>query len=183
MTLELNNRQRESLYSLSVALRYPDEAFEAELAAEVSVTGELELSGLKTFAEAASRLRTASLQEVYLQTFESDPHKSLYLSWHRYGDDPTRGRALAALNELYTDAGFESVGGELPDYVPAVLEFMAEAPDWATAVLLDGFGSELSRLAERIASSGSVYAPLMADLSSILQPLVPQQETRTRPVV
>lgn len=53
------------------------------------------------------------------------------------GDDPRLGRALAGLNELYRDAGFEPVQGLLPDYLPLVLEFFAAAPDglgwcWST---------------------------------------------------
>lgn len=167
MTPAMQESQRESLHVLSACLRYPDEGFAADLE---QVRQQTALPGVTTFVREAERLRATTLQELYLHTFESDPRRSLYLSWHRYGDDPTRGRALAALNELYADAGFEPLGEELPDYVPAVLEFLAEAPPWASEVLLDGFGKELRTLAERVAADDSVYAPLMGDLARVLQP-------------
>lgn len=92
------------------------------------------------------------------------------------GDDPRLGRALAGLNELYRDAGFEPVQGLLPDYLPLVLEFFSAAPDWARVVLLDGFGKELigvyAALEARHPDSSyvSLFRPIVAVLG-----LVPDQ--------
>ena len=93
---------------------------------------------------------------------------------------PLRGRspawALAGLNELYRDAGFEPVQGLLPDYLPLVLEFFSAAPDWARVVLLDGFGKELigvyAALEARHPDSSyvSLFRPIVAVLG-----LVPDQ--------
>lgn len=95
---------------------------------------------------------------------------------HRYGDDPRLGRALAGLNELYRDAGFEPVQGLLPDYLPLVLEFFAAAPDWARVVLLDGFGKELIGIYAALEARhpDSSYVSLFRPIVAVLG-LVPDQ--------
>lgn len=95
---------------------------------------------LREFIRSARSKGLSRLREEHVAIFDMDSKCSLSLAWHRYGDDPRLGRALAGLNELYRDAGFEPVQGLLPDYLPLVLEFFAAAPDWARVVLLDGFG-------------------------------------------
>lgn len=157
-------RERHVLLALSTLLRYPDEGFQDDLS--VLAQNKTLPPDIAAFCAKAAGMRVTSVQEAYLRTFEGSAARSLYLTWHRYGDDPSRGRALAALTELYTDAGFDPLAGELPDYVPAVLEFLAEAPDWACHVLLDGFAPQLRTLAERVAAEDTVYAPLMAVLAT-----------------
>lgn len=86
------------------------------------------------------------------------------------------GRALAGLNELYRDAGFEPVQGLLPDYLPLVLEFFAAAPDWARVVLLDGFGKELIGIYAALEARhpDSSYVSLFRPIVAVLG-LVPDQ--------
>ena len=62
---------------------------------------------LREFIRSARSKGLSRLREEHVAIFDMDSKCSLSLAWHRYGDDPRLGRALAGLNELYRDAGFE----------------------------------------------------------------------------
>lgn len=116
---------------------------------------------LINFLEWLSGTGLVGAQEHYVRIFDHDPGASLYLSWHRYGNDRGQGKAMAALNGLYRAAGFEPVRGTLPDYLPRVLEFLAVCEDWAVETLLDGFGPEMAAIEKRLAETESPYASLI----------------------
>ena len=131
---------------------------------------------LREFIRSARSKGLSRLREEHVAIFDMDSKCSLSLAWHRYGDDPRLGRALAGLNELYRDAGFEPVQGLLPDYLPLVLEFFAAAPDWARVVLLDGFGKELIGIYAALEARhpDSSYVSLFRTIVAVLG-LVPDQ--------
>jgi nitrate reductase molybdenum cofactor assembly chaperone len=89
------------------------------------------------------------LAEHYVEVFDRRRRCCLYLTWWSDGETRRRGSALAALKQRYRAAGVELDTGELPDFLPAVLEYAA------TADLADGLallqehraGLELLRLA------------------------------------
>ena len=66
--------------------------------------------------------------EEYVATFDFHKRASLHLSYYRDGDRRQRGATLLGLKRRYREAGLELTGGELPDYLPAILEFAAFAP-------------------------------------------------------
>ena len=101
-------------------------------------------------------------QQKYVAVFDHDPDTSLYLAWHRYGNDRGQGKALAALNGLYRAAGLEPVYGSMPDYLPRMMEFMAFSEDWAIEVMLDGFGPEMARLLENLERRDPLRAKALA---------------------
>jgi nitrate reductase delta subunit len=86
---------------------------------------------------------------------------SLNLSHHKWGDDRDRGSALAALSGLYLAAGFEMSTGELPDYLPLVLEFLAACPEGACIGVMEDYREEVHGLASRLKKQGSGYAGLL----------------------
>lgn len=107
-------------------------------------------------------------RESYVSIFDHDPATSPYLAWHRYGNDRSQGRAMAALNGLYRAAGFEPLQGSMPDYLPRMLEFLAICEDWAAEAMLDGFGPELDMLLQNLKDRQCEHAPL---LEIALEPL------------
>lgn len=123
---------------------------------------------LATFAHQITPLKLVEWQALYVQSFDLDPASSLHLTWHVYGDSPRQGRALAAINEVYREAGFKPVPGELPDYLPMMLEFMAVAPAWATHCLGEKFGPIMARLAAHLGSQDNPYAPLLEHVLEVL---------------
>lgn len=170
----LTSEDRMTLGCLSVLLRYPDEStlplfstMREELPLHIDPE-QPEVRCLWDFLGCLERRGVCAMQEEHVRTFDMSTACSPHLAWSRYGDDPRLGRALAALNELYRDAGFDPLPGELPDYLPMMLEFLAVCPEWARETLLDGFGSELVKLSAGITETGNPYAALLRETVRIL---------------
>ncbi|GEL17623.1 nitrate reductase molybdenum cofactor assembly chaperone [Pseudonocardia asaccharolytica] len=85
----------------------------------------------------------------HVAVFDLKRRCSPYLTYYRYGDTRQRGMALLALKHAYRRCGLEHAGDELPDYLPAVLEFAALGPAEEGRRLLTDHraGLELLRLA------------------------------------
>jgi nitrate reductase molybdenum cofactor assembly chaperone len=68
----------------------------------------------------------AAIQTHYVDVFDLSRKHSLYLSYWTDGDTRRRGEVLAAFKQRYRRSGFlVDTGGELPDYLPMVLEYAA----------------------------------------------------------
>lgn len=163
----MTEAERAALDLASRALDYPDDAFFAGLEDlrrdamnNLSPESPQRLAML-SFIETMQRQGSHAAQQTYVATFDHDPDASLYLAWHRYGNDRGQGKALAALNGLYRAAGLEPIFGSMPDYLPRMLEFMAIADEWAIAVLLDGFGPEIAGILEHLKATNSVHEQLL----------------------
>jgi nitrate reductase delta subunit len=85
----------------------------------------------------------------------------LNLTYHRWGDGKERGSALARLLHLYAKAGYEIADGELPDYLPLVLEFLSVGPPESAHEIMAEYHPQVSILASRLAESSSPYAALL----------------------
>jgi nitrate reductase molybdenum cofactor assembly chaperone NarJ/NarW len=76
----------------------------------------------------------AEVAQHYVETFDLRRRCALYLTYYRYGDTRKRGMAMLTFTAAYRAAGYEPVkgageaGGELPDYLPMVLDFAALHP-------------------------------------------------------
>ncbi len=154
---------------LSVLLEYPkkdltdhwDELNQLinELA-DLSAEDKKILSG---FTQWASSLSLTKFQAEYVDNFDMTAENSLYLTYHLFDEqDRDRGPALIQLSELYKSTGFEIGDGELPDYLPLILEYVSTMDDVASA---QAFLQQTSQAAEIIASNleknESPYAPLV----------------------
>ncbi len=71
---------------------------------------------------------------TYVDTFDLRRGACLHLTYYRHGDTRERGMALTALVDAFRAAGFGIVPGELPDYLPALLELAAAHPAGATVL-------------------------------------------------
>jgi len=106
---------------------------------------------------ATSRL---ALRQDYVETFDLQKRSSLYLTFFTHGDTRKRGQGLLRLKRLYRAAGFVLEGGELPDYLPLVLEFAAHDRRHGEWVLREHrVGLEL--LHTHLREKGSRYAGLL----------------------
>jgi nitrate reductase delta subunit len=168
---------------LSVLLRYPDERF-------VEARGEIRaaVEGLRApVAEPLGRFvdylesRTAlELAQAYVETFDLRRRTSLYLTYYRYGDTRKRGMALLRLKRLYASAGCELEGGELPDYLPLVLEFASVAPEGLGETLLREHRPALELLRSGLRDAASPYADPLDALCGSLPRLTPVERERIR---
>jgi len=101
------------------------------------------------------------LQETYTATFDLSPSTSLNLTYHRWGDSKERGNALVRLVHLYAQAGYEIADGELPDYLPLVLEFFSVGPPGSAREIMAEYHPQVRVLASRLGQTSSPYTALI----------------------
>lgn len=152
-------------------LRYPDEELTA-LAHEAR--REPAPAWAAAFLDHAAATPLLDLQAAFVQTFDLNRAACLYLTTHVYGDSPLQGRALAALTELYRDSGCTPCGGELPDYLPLVLEFLAMAPAWAAACLCEKFAPAARNIAAHLAAENNPWAPVLHAAADAMRECAPK---------
>ena len=159
-----------SLKLLAVLLSYPSEELVAALPeiaqrlnAEPTLRGATQdaLAGL--LAE-LKREDLLDLQERYVAQFDAGRATSLHLFEHVHGDSRDRGQAMVDLNALYLRSGFVIKVNELPDYLPALLEYLATRPADEVHELLEDCTHILRAVGERLSAGGSPYAAVMAAL-------------------
>lgn len=98
------------------------------------------------------------LQHGYVETFDFSAKHALYLSYWSDGDTRRRGEVLARFKAVYrrTDVVIDT-HGELPDYLPLVLEFAARGDLEAGRALLAEYRPGLELLRKNLQGKGSVY--------------------------
>jgi len=160
---------------LSVLLHYPDEDLVAARSELLHVSEDARIA---SFVDALSRFPLRELQNEYVATFDFDRRASLYLTYHTHGDRRQRGLELVRLKRRFAEAGFELAADELPDYLPALLEFAALAADGAAT--LAELRPSLELVRGRLQQRESRYASLFDVLVESLPPLTRAQEERAR---
>jgi nitrate reductase delta subunit len=141
------------LQAASVCLQYPDDTVLPMLPLVRRAVDQLQpgipRERLTAFLDAAGATPPTRMAEHYVEVFDTRRRCCLYLTWWSDGETRRRGAALAALKARYRTAGVELDTTELPDFLPAVLEFAATADLAAGLQLLQEHraGLELLRLA------------------------------------
>jgi nitrate reductase delta subunit len=111
----------------------------------------------------------ATIQTHYVDVFDLSRKHSLYLSYWTDGDTRRRGEVLAAFKQRYRRSGFlVDTGGELPDYLPMVLEYAAVVDPVDGTALLQEYRSSVELLRLALAESGTPYAGVMTAVCSTL---------------
>jgi nitrate reductase delta subunit len=137
---------------LSLLLQYPSDELLAQRPAVADAVAEVprsaERDGLERFFAWFGAAPAMEPQRLYVETFDLQKRSSLYLTFYTDGDTRKRGLALVRLKRMYAAAGLRLQGPELPDYLPAMLEFAAlAAGDHGRRLLLEHrTGLELLRL-------------------------------------
>ncbi|AYC37455.1 MULTISPECIES: nitrate reductase molybdenum cofactor assembly chaperone [Streptomyces] len=131
----------------ALCLTYPDDDLRARLPLLREAAPQL-----REFADHAAVTSAQELAAHYDQVFGSGNRHSLYLS--RWQDGGTRKR----FTEVFRAAGLELTGEEVPDFLPAVLEFTARTGD---TDLLTGHREGLERLRSRLTAAGTPYASVL----------------------
>jgi nitrate reductase delta subunit len=107
------------------------------------------------------------LEERYVQLFDRGRATSLHLFEHLHGESRDRGSAMVDLAQLYGAAGLELAPNELPDYLPALLEYLScRTLDEARAMLGD-CAHIVRRIGEALASRGSRYAAVASAILAV----------------
>ena len=122
---------------------------------------------LQAFLTHRAAIGETAAQEEYVATFDFHKRASLHLSYYRDGDRRQRGMTLLGLKRRIRDAGLELRSGELPDYLPALLEFAAIVPQEAEPVLRR-FRAAIELLRLSLRDIDSPYAGVLDAVSRVL---------------
>ena len=170
----MTENERVQCKLLAFLLEYPDSSWNDDLEAlretVDTVVDQKRRQLLHNFLIYAEDTPPLQLQETYTAAFDLDPAASLHLTYHLMGDSEDRGKALARLLWLYHREGHDAAIGELPDYLPMILEFLALCPGPKDAALLWSCLGTVAPLAERLRKAEHPYAGLMEMVADIVQP-------------
>ncbi|MGH2858479.1 MAG: nitrate reductase molybdenum cofactor assembly chaperone [Solirubrobacteraceae bacterium] len=153
----------------SLLLCYPDEEL-LVARAELSALAVASLPAVDSFCDWWCGTEPAPLQEHYVATFDLHRRCGLYLSYYEQGDRRDRGSGLLRLKRMYRAGGLPLADGELPDYLPAMLEFAAAAPDRWGEVMLREHRPSLALLAEGLRERGTPYADVVDAVCELVGP-------------
>ena len=154
----------------SVLLSYPDEGFADDLAAVANALRHLPKSATgDRLAKTTTWLvqqEPLALAAGYVETFDLRSRRNLHLTYYRFGDTRERGMALTALVDAYRSVGLRVAPGELPDFLPALLELAAVSSGGA-AVLSD-HRAALEALRDDLELAKSPYADVIRAVADAL---------------
>lgn len=152
---------RYSLRALAYLLGYPDAERRAALPAlreAIDSEGAIDarrLQGLHTLIDSLASRDALQVEGEYVDLFDRGRATSLHLFEHVHGDSRDRGQAMVDLLKTYEQGGLyldpDTAGGELPDYLPVVLEFVSTLD----ADQAEGFMGEIAHILN------AVYAALL----------------------
>lgn len=158
----------------SLLLRYPDEpVLDALPLVTAALPGlpEHVAAPLRAVAGHRSRTEPLPLRAEYVALFDFRRRCALHLTYYSCGDTRRRGEALVGFVAAYKSAGLEVVEGELPDFLPAVLDLAAVA-DAGWQLLRDNrVGLDL--LTEALAKERSIYRQAIEAVRAMLPPAGP----------
>jgi nitrate reductase delta subunit len=159
-----------SLRVLAALLDYPDARLRNELSemttllAEEGALSDSRRGEIEALARWLANVEPLEAETEYVETFDRGRSTSLHLFEHVHGDSRERGPAMIDLARTYAAAGLMLKEGELPDYLPAVLEFASTQPPAEAKAFL----GEIAHLANTIFSAllarRSRYAAVMGAL-------------------
>ena len=118
-----------SLRVLAALLGYPNAELRAHLPElRAALQGEKALSSerlsdLSDLIDTLGRQPVLDVEADYVELFDRGRATSLHLFEHVHGDSRDRGPAMIDLTKTYEQAGLFLGEGEMPDFVPVVLEF------------------------------------------------------------
>ena len=103
-------------------------------------------------------------EAAYVELFDRGRSTSLHLFEHVHGDSRDRGPAMIDLAQTYEKAGLFLSPGELPDYLPVVLEFASTQPPKEARAFLGEMTHILNALFTALVKRESRYASVVGAL-------------------
>ncbi|WP_298309279.1 nitrate reductase molybdenum cofactor assembly chaperone, partial [Reyranella sp.] len=170
-----------SLRVLARLLAYPDAELRSHLGAlrealhEERALEPLRLAELDGLIEALALAPALVTEAAYVELFDRGRATSLHLFEHVHGDSRDRGPAMIDLAQTYEKAGMYLAEGEMPDFLPVVLEFTStQPPREAREVLVEMahiFNAIFAALQQRESAYASVLGALLELAGEKAQPV------------
>ena len=156
--------------SIGALLTYPDQRLAAalpEILAQVRDDDTLPMREREALVRLTDEMAVHDayqLQEDYVACFDRGRATSLHLFEHVHGESRERGPAMIDLREQYLKAGLAINPGELPDYLPVFLEYVAHLPARAAREQLREIAHILQDIHSALVRRRSAYAAATAAL-------------------
>jgi nitrate reductase delta subunit len=128
-----------------------------EAALDAGRLGELDALVSRLVGDPALRGEAESVE-----LFDRGRRYSLHLFEHVHGDSRDRGPAMVDLAQTYERAGLLLAPGELPDYLPVVLEFASTQPPVQAREFLRETANIVRTIFSALLERGSPYASVLA---------------------
>ena len=159
-----------SLRVLAAVLGYPDAQLRDHLPEMRALLREelalppARLSELDALMAALERADALEAESDYVELFDRGRGTSLHLFEHVHGDSRERGPAMIDLGQTYEKAGLVLTEGELPDYLPAVLEFVSTQPVREAKAFLGEMAHIFNAIFGALQHRESAYASVLGAL-------------------
>ena len=159
-----------TLRVLAHLLSYPNADLREHLGdLRTALRNERALSGrrldeLDALMQSLRRADALDTEAAYVQLFDRGRATSLHLFEHVHGDSRERGPAMIDLAQTYEKAGLFLSAGELPDYLPVMLEFVSTQPPREARAFLAEMAHILNALFSALQQRDSAYASVIGAL-------------------
>ena len=173
----LNNTPKVATKKLRVMARllsYPDPTLRKHLPelrdalrteAALSVDRLLELEDLIDWMSAKPGAQQAlDIEEAYVALFDRGRATSLHLFEHVHGDSRERGPAMIDLAQNFEKAGLYLAAGEMPDYLPVVLEYASTQPAAQARAFLNEMAHIFNAIFAALQQRDTRYASVLGAL-------------------
>ena len=159
-----------ALRALARLLDYPGEPLfdhldELGAALDAAPVRPARRSGVRPLLDRLASCDPLDAQELYIDTFDRGRRTSLNLFEHVHGDSRDRGQAMVDLLEMYRAAGVELDTDQLPDYLPAFLEYLSLLPQREAR-------SHLAEVTHLVRAVGGVLASRRSDYAGAVDLLL-----------
>jgi len=159
-----------TLRILAALLGYPDAQMRshlremAQLLAEDGAVNRPRTAELLALMASLGQADPLDSESAYVELFDRGRATSLHLFEHVHGDSRERGPAMIDLGQTYESAGLVLAEGELPDYLPAVLEFVSTQPAAQARAFLGEIAHILKNIFGALQQRESAYASVLGAL-------------------
>lgn len=119
---------------------------------------------LTTFIKQVQEQTDDQLIDSYVYTFDFGKKTNMYLTYMNTGEQRERGIELLELKQHYQKAGFAVTDKELPDYLPLLLEFLANANEEDSEPIMSKYTQNIQALHGQLKEANSMYEPIVASI-------------------
>ena len=159
-----------SLRVLARLLGYPDAQLRSDLADmrgalhEERALAPQRLAELDALINSLSRKAALETEADYVELFDRGRATSLHLFEHVHGDSRDRGPAMIDLAQTYEKAGMYLAEGEMPDFLPVLLEFTSTQPPREAREFLAEMAHIFNAIFAALQQRESAYASVLGAL-------------------
>jgi len=159
-----------SLRVLARLLAYPDAELRGKLAElrealhDERALPPQRLAELDALIDSLALAAPLDAEAAYVELFDRGRATSLHLFEHVHGDSRDRGPAMIDLAQTYEKAGLFLAEGEMPDFLPVVLEFTSTQPPREAREFLAEMAHIFNAIFSALQQRGSAYACVLGAL-------------------